>query len=361
MQRLLSGLDHPREAAARHSVAGTNGKGSRSHTLDARFWQRPACNRASMPRVPGAESTNAFRLGSGQVAARWSSDDEFSTALGSIGERVQCRRADQPFFENRRRRRRFGSVRAAPADLLLEVGPAGRLDATNVIETPLVSVIAARQHGPQPNFWATADGDCGRKKPPSSSAACRRFARSKSRGDGGDRSAGEGPARRRCMRPASSAHVNVEVRKAGLSGHRGLMDSGGGRGLFGPASVSTMPGLAIATLRAQQVFRIDPAAFDGRYRQCRMAGAHARLGVWRFGGAGAAGLRGLARWRTTIRGRRVVRGAWAISKKRVSRPLVVIVALMALRMPNGFSRQLRRAERPHTLRCRYRIATMRCR
>jgi dihydrofolate synthase/folylpolyglutamate synthase len=98
-----------------------------------------------------------------------------------------------------------------------------------------------------------------------------------------------------------------------------------------------MPGLAIATLRAQDAFRIEPAAFEAGIvnaewpaRMQRLAsGALVEQGpqgceIWLDGGHNAEG-----------RSRR--RGSLGDLEERVSRPLVVIVGMMANKDASAFS------------------------
>src|SRR4029453_15472652 len=147
-----------------------------------------------------------------------------------------------------------------PADLLLlEVGLGGRLDATNVIDTPLASVIAPVSMDHSEFLGDTLAGIAGEKagiikrgvpvicaeQPREAMAAIEARAR-------------------RLRAPLHSAgqdwHVNVERGRLVYQDDRGLMDLAAPK-LFGRHQFDNA-GLAIATLRAQSTFRIEPAAFE---------------------------------------------------------------------------------------------------
>src|SRR5438067_7899103 len=138
MWRILAALDHPeRRLPPVVHVAGTNGKGSTIAFMRAIL--EAASLRVHVYTSPHLVRFNErFRLaGDGEGALV--SDDELADAL------AQCERvnAGAPITV-------FEITTAAgltlfarhPADvLLLEVGLGGRLDATNVIERPLATVI----------------------------------------------------------------------------------------------------------------------------------------------------------------------------------------------------------------------------
>jgi dihydrofolate synthase/folylpolyglutamate synthase len=138
MWRILARLDHPeRRLPPVIHVAGTNGKGSTIAFMRAML--EAAGQRAHVYTSPHLVRFNErFRLGA-QGGGRLVSDDELSDVLAEV-ERVN---AGEPITV-------FEITTAAglllfsrhPADvLLLEVGLGGRLDATNVIDTPLATVI----------------------------------------------------------------------------------------------------------------------------------------------------------------------------------------------------------------------------
>jgi dihydrofolate synthase/folylpolyglutamate synthase len=139
MWRILAALDHPeRRLPPVFHVAGTNGKGSTIAFMRAIL--ETAGYRVHVYTSPHLVRFNErFRLGA-VGAGRLASDIELGDALS------ECERANggAPITV-------FEITTAAglllfarhPADiLLLEVGLGGRLDATNVIERPLATVIA---------------------------------------------------------------------------------------------------------------------------------------------------------------------------------------------------------------------------
>ena len=83
-------------------------------------------------------------------------------------------------------------------------------------------------------------------------------------------------------------HVSVERGRLVYQDERGLMDLAAPK-LFGRHQFDNA-GLAIATLRAIDAFRIGMSGVRGRHRQRRMAGADAAAGLGRAGRSGAARL-----------------------------------------------------------------------
>jgi len=129
-------------------------------------------------------------------------------------------------------------------------------------------------------------------------------------------------------------HVNVECGRLVYQDDRGLMDLAAPR-LFGRHQFDNA-GLAIATLRAQQAFRIETAAFEAGIVNAEWPARMQRLAsgalveqaprgceVWLDGGHNAEG-------------GRVVAAALGDLEERVSRPLVVIVGMMGNKDANGF-------------------------
>ena len=140
-------------------------------------------------------------------------------------------------------------------------------------------------------------------------------------------------------------HVNVERGRLVYQDDRGLMDLAAPK-LFGRHQFDNA-GLAIATLRAQDVFRIGTAAFEAGIVNAEWPARMQRLAsgalvdqapqgceIWLDGGHNAEG-------------GRVVAAALGDLEERVSRPLVVIVGMMANKDAGGVSRQFRRADAPH--------------
>ena len=139
MQRLLERLDHPeRKLPPVIHVAGTNGKGSTIAYLRAIL--EAAGLRVHVYTSPYLVRINeCFRLG-GAGGGVLVGDDELRAAL------EHCERANAgapiTIFEIETAAA-FCLFAQHPADVvLLEVGLGGRLDATNVIDAPLATVIA---------------------------------------------------------------------------------------------------------------------------------------------------------------------------------------------------------------------------
>ncbi len=141
MQRLLAALGHPeRRIPPVVHVAGTNGKGS--VVAIAR-----AVLEASGRRVHAYTSPHLVRFAERIVLAGSMIDDE---RLADLLNRCETANGDAPitFFEITTAAALLGFAET-PADVtLLEVGLGGRLDATNVVDRPLVSVITriSRDH-----------------------------------------------------------------------------------------------------------------------------------------------------------------------------------------------------------------------
>ncbi|MEA2881256.1 MAG: dihydrofolate synthase / folylpolyglutamate synthase [Bradyrhizobium sp.] len=139
MQRLLERLDHPeRRLAPVIHVAGTNGKGSTiaylRAILEAANLRVHAYTSPYLVRIN--ECFRLGRTGGGTLVA----DDELRAAL-ELCERANAG-APITIFEIETAAA-FCLFARHPADVvLLEVGLGGRLDATNVIDAPLASVIA---------------------------------------------------------------------------------------------------------------------------------------------------------------------------------------------------------------------------
>jgi dihydrofolate synthase/folylpolyglutamate synthase len=210
--------------------------------------------------------------------------------------------------------------------VLLEVGLGGRLDATNVIDAPLASVIApvSMDHteflGPTLMTIAREKAAIIKRgvpaicaeQPPEAIAVIEQHAK-------------------RMHAPLHAAgqewHVNIERGRLVYQDDRGLMDLAAPK-LFGRHQFDNA-GLAIATLRAQKAFKIDIAAFEAGIVNAEWPARMQRLAsgalveqappgceIWLDGGHNAEG-------------GRVAAAALGDLEERVSRPLVVIVGMMA--------------------------------
>ena len=330
MRRLLERLDHPeRRLPPVIHVAGTNGKGSTIAYLRAIL--EAAKLRVHVYTSPSLVRINeCFRLGRAGGGALVG-DDELRAAL------EHCERANAgapiTIFEIETAAA-FCLFARHPADVvLLEVGLGGRLDATNVIDAPLATVIAPIGMDHTEFLGDTLTAIAGEKagiikrsvpavcaeQPPEAMAVIEQVAN-------------------RLRAPLHSAgqewHVNVERGRLVYQDERGLMDLAAPK-LFGRHQFDNA-GLAIATLRSQNAFRIDAAAFEAGIvnaewpaRMQRLASGplvnQAPVGceIWLDGGHNAEG-------------GRVVAAALGDLEERVSRPLVVIVGMMANKDAGGF-------------------------
>src|SRR4029077_8761782 len=147
-----------------------------------------------------------------------------------------------------------------PADVvLLEVGLGGRLDSTNVIDTPLATVIAPISMDHTEFLGDTLTAIAGEKaaiiKRQVPVVCAEQFPEAM---DVVETQA----ARMRAPLHAAGQEWNVSVERGRLvyQDDRGLMDLAAPK-LFGRHQFENA-GLAIATLRAQNVFRIDASAFE---------------------------------------------------------------------------------------------------
>ena len=332
LHRLLAALGHPeRKLPPVIHVAGTNGKGSTVAFLRAIL--EAAGQRVHVYTSPHLVRFNErFRIG--QVGdGRLVGDDELTAAL------EQCERANAgapiTVFEITTA---AGMLLFAqnPADvLLLEVGLGGRLDATNVIDDPLATIITriSIDHtdflGDSLEKIATEKAGILKRGVPAIVAAQPRDALA--------------------VIERQAARLNAPLKIAGedwtateergrlvYQDDAGLLDLPApklhGRHQFENA------GLAISALRALPLFRIPVSAFeegitraDWPARMQRLAaGALVDLTppgseLWLDGGHNPDGGRAIA-------------AALADLEERVSRPLVLIVGMIASKDVDGFLR-----------------------
>jgi dihydrofolate synthase / folylpolyglutamate synthase len=330
MHRLLARLDHPeRNLPPVIHVAGTNGKGSTIAYLRAIL--EAAGLRVHVFTSPYLVRINeCYRLGHAG-GGRLVGDDE----LGAVLEHCERANAGDPLtiFEAETAAA-FCLFAQHPADVaLLEVGLGGRLDSTNVIEAPLATVIAPVSMDHTEFLGDTLTAIAGEK------AAIIKHNTPVICAEQFPEAMGVVEAQANRMRaPLHAAgqqwHVSVERGRLVYQDDRGLMDLAAPK-LFGRHQFDNA-GLAIATLRAQSVFRIDAAAFEAGIvsaewparMQRLVSGALVDQGpkaceVWLDGGHNAEG-------------GRVAAAALGDLEERVSRPLVVIAGMMANKDAAGF-------------------------
>jgi len=330
MHRLLERLDHPeRKVPPVIHIAGTNGKGSTlaylRATLEAAGLRVHAYTSPYLVRI-----NECFRLGraGGGVLV---GDDELCAALELV-ERVNGGEAATVF--ELKTAAAFHLFAQNPADvLLLEVGLGGRLDSTNVIDTPLACVITPISMDHTDFLGDTLAAIAGEKAAiikrgvPVISAEQAPQAMTVIEAQAG-----------RMRAPLFAAnecwHVNVEHGRLVYQDDRGLMDLAAPR-LFGRHQFDNA-GLAIATLRATQAFKIGHAAFESGIVNAEWPARMQRITsgplldwgptaseIWLDGGHNADG-------------GRVAAAALGDLEERVSRPLVVIAGMMANKDAQGF-------------------------
>jgi dihydrofolate synthase/folylpolyglutamate synthase len=329
MWRILAALGHPeRRLPPVLQVAGTNGKGSTIAFMRAIL--EAAGLRVHVYTSPHLVRFNErFRLGA-SPQGRLASDDELAAAL------TECERVNEgaPITV-------FEITTAAglllfaqhPADvLLLEVGLGGRLDATNVVAHPLASVITpvSLDHA---EFLGDTVGKIAAEKAgilkpdvPAIVAAQPREALAVI-----ERQAGRLHAP---IKIAGEDWTATEERgRLVYQDDAGLIDLPAPK-LYGRHQFENA-GLAIAALRAVDRLKLEPAAFDGIGKaewparmQRLSSGALAALmppggELWIDGGHNPDG-------------GRVIASALADLEERVSRPLVLIVGMLANKDSGGF-------------------------
>jgi dihydrofolate synthase/folylpolyglutamate synthase len=330
MQRLLQRLDHPeRKLPPVIHVAGTNGKGSTiaylRAILEAAGYRVHAFTSPYLVRLN--ECYRLGRAGGGVLV----DDAELHAAL----ERCEGANAGEPItlFEIETAAA-FDLFARHPADaVLLEVGLGGRLDATNVIEQPVACVITSVgiDHteflGPMlRSIAAEKAGIIKRGVPvicahqePDALAEIEQCAKRQ---------------RAALHRAGEEWHVSVERGRLVYQDERGLLDLKAPR-LFGRHQFDNA-GLAVATLRAIDVFKIEPAAFEAGVVNAEWPARMQRLSSGRLVEQGPAGGEIWLDGGHNAEGGRVTAAALGDLEERVSRPLVVIVGMMANKDAGSF-------------------------
>jgi dihydrofolate synthase / folylpolyglutamate synthase len=332
IERLLAALDHPeRKLPPVIHVAGTNGKGSAIAFLRAIL--EAAGKRVHVYTSPHLVRFNErFRLGArdGGVLV---SDEELASTLTEC-ERVNGA-APITVFEITTAAGMLLFARHAADVLLMEVGLGGRLDATNVIEHPLATVITpiAIDHtdflGDTLDKIAAEKAGILKRNTPAVSAAQHRDALA--------------------VIERQAARLNAPLKIAGedwtateergrlvYQDDAGLLDLPAPK-LYGRHQFENA-GLAIAALRAIKPLKIGPAAYESGLTKADWPARMQRLSqgaltamlqpgseLWLDGGHNADGGRAVA-------------AALADLEERVSRPLVLIVGMLASKDCAGFLR-----------------------
>jgi dihydrofolate synthase/folylpolyglutamate synthase len=330
VQRLLAALDHPeRKLPPVIHVAGTNGKGSTVAFLRA-ILDAAGCRVHAYTSPHLVRFNERFRLG-GEGGGKLVGDDELAASL------AECERANAgnpiTVFEITTA---LGMLLFArhPADvLLLEVGLGGRLDATNVVDAPIATVITpvGLDHidflGDTLEKIAAEKAGILKRGVPAIVAAQRHEAiavieRQAARLDAPLKVAGQ------------DWTATEERGRLVYQDEDGLLDLPAPR-LYGRHQFENA-GLAIATLRAIRKFRIPPAAYEAGMVKADWPARLHRLGQ---GGLVTLAPEGSEVWLDgghNPDGGRAVAAALADLEERVSRPLVLIVGMLSTKDCAGF-------------------------
>jgi dihydrofolate synthase / folylpolyglutamate synthase len=330
IERLLAALDHPeRKLPPVIHVAGTNGKGSTIAFLRAIL--EAAGKRVHVYSSPHLVRFNErYRLGQPGEGVLVS-DAELSATL------EECERANAgapiTVFEITTA---VGLVLFArhPADvLLMEVGLGGRLDATNVVDHPLATVITriAIDHtdflGDTLEKIANEKAGILKRGTPAIVAAQTRDALA--------------------VIERQAAKLNAPLKIAGedwtateergrlvYQDEAGLLDLPAPK-LYGRHQFENA-GLAIAALRAIKPFKIAPAAYEAGMIKADWPARLQRLAAGRLVELAPAGSELWLDGGHNPDGGRAVAAALADLEERVSRPLVLIVGMLASKDCAGF-------------------------
>jgi len=330
LQRLLAALDHPeKKLPPVIHVAGTNGKGSTIAFLRAIL--EAAGQRVHAYTSPHLVRFNErFRIG-GPGGSKLVSDEELVATM------EECERANAggriTVFEITTA---VGLVLFArhPADvLLLEVGLGGRLDATNVIDYPVATIIT-RISIDHTDFL----GDSLDKIAAEKAGILKR---------GVPAIIASQPRDALAVIERQAARLGVPLKVAGESwtateergrlvyqDETGLLDLPPPK-LYGRHQFENA-GLAIAALRAIKKFVVPPAAYDAGMVKAEWPARLHRLGQGRLVDLAPAGSELWLDGGHNPDGGRAIAAALADLEERVSRPLVLIVGMLASKDCEGF-------------------------
>jgi len=330
MWRILAALGHPqRRLPPTIHVAGTNGKGSTMAFMRAIL--EAAGLRVHVYTSPHLVRFNErFRLGA-KGEGRLVSDEDLAGAFGEC-ERVN---ADAPITV-------FEITTAAgfllfarhPADvLLLEVGMGGRLDATNVIDQPLVTVITpvsfdhAEHLGDTVGKIATEKAGICKPQVPAIVAAQPREALAAI-----EREAARAKAP---IKIAGEDWTATEERgRLVYQDDAGLLDLPAPR-LYGRHQFENA-GVAIAALRAVGGLKIPPGAFEVGIAKADWPARMQRLAQGRLAALCPPGSELWLDGGHNTEGGRAIANALADLEERVSRPLVLVIGMLSTKDCENF-------------------------
>jgi len=332
IERLLEALGSPeKNLPPVIHVAGTNGKGS------VIAFMRAMLEEAGY-RVHAYTSPHLVRFNERFRFGAWGdgklvSDDALEAAL------AECERANAgapiTVFEITTAAGMLLFSRHAADVLLLEVGLGGRLDATNVIDAPLASVITpiAVDHtdflGGSLEQIAAEKAGILKRGAPAIVAAQPRDALGVI-----ERQAARVGAR---LRIAGENWTATEERgRLVYQDEDGLLDLPPPR-LYGRHQFENA-GLAIAALRAIPQFKLTPAAFEAGMAKADWPGRMQRLSQGALVELAPEGSELWLDGAHNPEGGRALAAALADLEERVSRPLVLIVGMMTTKDCQGFLR-----------------------
>jgi dihydrofolate synthase/folylpolyglutamate synthase len=330
LQHLLAALDHPeKKLPPIIHVAGTNGKGSTIAFLRAIL--EAAGKRVHTYTSPHLVRFNErFRLGA-PGEGKLVSDEELTAEMEEC-ERVNAG-ASITVFEITTAAGLLLFARH-PADvLLLEVGLGGRLDATNVIENPLATIIT-RVSIDHTDFL----GDSLEKIAAEKAGILKRGVPAVIAAQSRD-------ALAVIERQAAKVHAPLKVAgedwtateergRLVYQDEAGLLDLPPPR-LYGRHQYENA-GLAIAALRTIKQFAIPAAAFDTGMAKADWPARLHRLGHGPLVDLAPAGSELWLDGGHNPDGGRAIAAALADLEERVSRPLVLIVGMLANKDCEGF-------------------------
>jgi dihydrofolate synthase/folylpolyglutamate synthase len=330
VQRLLGALDHPElKLPPVIHVAGTNGKGSTIAFLRAIL--EAAGKRVHSYTSPHLVRFNErFRIGA-PGEGKLVSDDELAATM----EECEKANAGAPItvFEITTAAGLLLFARHHADVLLLEVGLGGRLDATNVIEKPLVSVITriSIDHvdflGDSLEKIATEKAGILKRGVPAVVAAQPRDALAVIERQAARLSAP--------LKIAGEDWTATEERgRLVYQDETGLLDLPAPK-LYGRHQFENA-GLAIAALRTVRQFAIPPAAYDTGMVKAEWPARLHRLGQGQLVELAPAGSELWLDGGHNPDGGRAIAAALADLEERVSRPLVLIVGMLATKDCAGF-------------------------
>ena len=330
MWRILDALGHPqRRLPPVIHVAGTNGKGSTIAYLRAIL--EAAGLRVHVYTSPYLVRINeCFRIGE-KGGGRLVDDAELRRVL----EHCEQVNAGEPItiFEMETAAA-FCLFAEHDADVvLLETGLGGRLDATNVLDRPIAVVITPVSMDHMEFLGGTLTAIAGEK-----AAIIKRNVPVVCAEQAPEAMAvieAQATTMRAPLHAAGQQwHVGVERGRLVYQDERGLMDLAAPK-LFGRHQFDNA-GLAIATLRALDAFKIGMPAFEAGIVNAEWPARMQRLVAGALVDQGPEGCEIWLDGGHNAEGGRVVAAALGDLEERVSRPLVVIVGMMANKDAGGF-------------------------